>query len=75
MHAISLLIIFVVGCGNVTAKTPPPDRITPSQDIAAAAGTLSGGTWTLEAHLGGAVVQVPASAGKWQLKTASPTNP
>jgi len=84
--SLSLLIATAIGCGSGTgtgdvdatsdAPVPPgPPPQTPGQALRPGAGRLTGGAWSLDVELGGAVEQRRATGNGWTLRGTTPNHP
>ena len=73
-------------CGTVNDKpttdaTPQPDAppVAPAppagQELATAAGRMTGGSWTVDVNLGSVASQSTSSGGSWTVRGGSPLNP
>jgi len=85
---IAIVFVLAAACGNVrpaeqpapdssadAVPPPPPPPPVPGQELAVAAGHLTGGTWTVDVHLGSAINQASASGGGSTVSGGTPIHP
>jgi hypothetical protein len=86
MRITIVCFVLAAACGEVHSDAPdaafppadasaPPVRPVPGRELAVAAGHVSGGTWSVDVHIGSLAAQSRTSAGTWTVRGGTPINP
>ena len=57
------------------ASVQPPPPPAPGRELAAAAGRMTGGAWTVDVHLGSVMSQSTITGGGWSVRGGTPIQP